>query len=87
MISIGDLIAIITTVGGSTALIIKLLSMACFQSKCSRIKCCCIEVDRDVKIEQNNLSFEENNNNVPHHEAKPQEVHITVSDNHSIEKI
>jgi hypothetical protein len=81
MIPIGDLIAIITTVGGSFAIIIKLLSMACFQSKCSRIKCCCIEVDRDVKIEQNQLNFEENTKNVQHQESKPQEVHINI-DNH-----
>ena len=81
MIPIGDLIAIITTVGGSLAIIIKLLSMACFQSKCSRIKCCCIEVDRDVKIEQNQLHFEENHNNIQHHETKPQELHINI-DNH-----
>jgi len=81
MIPIGDLIAIITTVGGSVAIIIKLLSMACFQSKCSRIKCCCIEVDRDVKIEQNQLNFEQNNNTNQHQEAKPQEVHISI-DNH-----
>ena len=87
MIPIGDLIAIITTVGGSLAILIKLLSMACFQSKCSRIKCCCIEVDRDVKFEQNQLHFEENHNNTKHQETKPQDVHITVSDNHSIEKI
>jgi hypothetical protein len=80
MIPIGDLIAIITTVGGSLAIIIKLLSMACFQSKCSRIKCCCIEVDRDVKIEQNQLNFEQNNN-IQHQETKPQEVHISI-DNH-----
>ena len=84
MIPIGDLIAIITTVGGSLAIIIKLLSMACFQSKCSKIKCCCIEVERDVKIENNNLNFEENNN-ISHHETKPQEVHISISDNHSTE--
>jgi hypothetical protein len=81
MIPIGDLIAIITTVGGSLAIIIKLLSMACFQSKCSRIKCCCIEVDRDVKIEQNQLNFEQNNNNIQHQETKPQEVIISI-DNH-----
>jgi hypothetical protein len=84
MIPIGDLIAIITTVGGSLAIIIKLLSMACFQSKCSRIKCCCIEVDRDVKIEQNQLNFEENHNNIQHHENKPQEVYISI-DNHTAE--
>lgn len=82
MIAIGDLIAIITTVGGSLGLIIKLLSMACFQSKCSKIKCCCIEVERDVKIEQDILNFDEHNNN-QHHETKPQEVHISISDNHS----
>lgn len=82
MIPIGDLIAIITTVGGSLAIIIKLLSMACFQSKCSKIKCCCIEVERDVKMENNNLTFEENNNN-QHHENKPQEVVISINDNHS----
>ena len=81
MIPIGDLIAIITTVGGSLAIIIKLLSMACFQSKCSRIKCFCIEVDRDVKIEQNQLNFEQNNNNIQHQESKPQEVQINI-DNH-----
>lgn len=81
MIPIGDLIAIITTVGGSLAIIIKLLSMACFQSKCSHIKCCCIEVDRDVKIEQNQLNFEQNNNNIQHQEIKPQEVIISI-DNH-----
>jgi hypothetical protein len=84
MIPIGDLIAIITTAGGSLAIVIKLLSMACFQSKCSRIKCCCIEVDRDVKIEQNQLSFQENNNNIQHAENKPQEVHISISDNKSV---
>ena len=55
--------------------------MACFQSKCSRIKCCCIEVDRDVKIEQNQLNFEQNNNNIQHQEIKPQEVIISI-DNH-----
>ena len=71
MIPIGDLIAIITTVGGSVGLVIKLLSMACFQSKCNKIKCCCIEVERDVKIE---------NNNNQHHETKPQEVHININD-------
>jgi hypothetical protein len=81
MIPIGDSIAIITTGGGSLAIIIKLLSMACFQSKCSRIKCCCIEVDRDVKIEQNQLNFEQNNNNIQHQESKPQEVIISI-DNH-----
>ena len=79
MSPIGDLIAIITTVGGSLAIIIKLLSMACFQSKCSKIKCCCIEVERDVKIENNNLNFEENNTN-QHHETKPQEVVININD-------
>ena len=73
MIPIGDLIAIITTVGTSLVIILKLLSMMCFQSKCSKIKCCCIEVERDVKIENNNLNFEENNN-ISHHETKPQEV-------------
>lgn len=82
MIPIGDLIAIITTVGGSVGLIIKLLSMACFQSKCNKIKCLgCIEVERDVKMENNNLSFEENNQH--HQESKPQEVHISI-DNHKI---
>ena len=85
MIPIGDLIAIITTAGGSLAIIIKLLSMACFQSKCSRIKCCCVEVDRDVKIEQNQLNFEENNNNIQHQETKPQEVVININDNHGVE--
>ena len=79
MIPIGDLIAIITTVGASLGIIIKLLSMACFQSKCNKIKCCCIEVERDVKIENNNLNFDENNNN-QHHETKPQEVHININD-------
>jgi hypothetical protein len=87
MIPIGDLIAIITTVGGSLAIIIKLLSMACFQSKCSRIKCCCIEVDRDVKIEQNQLHFEENHNNTQHQETKPQEVVININDSHGAEKV
>ena len=81
MIPIGDLIAIITTVGGSLAIIIKLLSMACFQSKCSKIKCCCIEVERDVKIEQDMLSFDENHNNTQHQETKPQEGIISI-DNH-----
>jgi hypothetical protein len=84
MIPIGDLIAIITTVGGSLAIIIKLLSMACFQSKCSRIKCCCIEVDRDVKIERDLLDFQENYKDIPHQETKPQEVHISI-DNHTAE--
>ena len=82
MIPIGDLIAIITTAGGSLAIVIKLLSMACFQSKCSKIKCCCIEVERNVNIEQNQLSFEENNN-IQHHENKPQEVHINFSESHA----
>lgn len=85
MIPIGDLIAIITTVGGSIGLIIKLLSMACFQSKCNKIKCCCIEVERDVKMENNNLTFEENSNN-QHHETKPQEVQISIKENHSTER-
>ena len=80
MIPIGDLIAIITTVGGSIGLIIKLLSMACFQPKCNKIKCCCIEVERDVKIEQDILNFDEHNQ---HHETKPQEVVININDNHS----
>jgi hypothetical protein len=84
MIPIGDLIAIITTVGGSLAIIIKLLSMACFQSKCSKIKCCCIEVERDVKIEQDMLSFDENHN-ISHHETKPQEVVINMKENHTVE--
>ena len=81
MIPIGDLIAIITTVGGSLAIIIKLLSMACFQSKCSRIKCCCIEVDRDVKIERDLLNLEEKYKDIQHQETKPQEVVINI-DNH-----
>ena len=84
MIPIGDLIAIVTTVGGSLAIVIKLLSMACFQSKCSKVKCCCIEIDRNVTIENDTLNFDENRN-IQHHETKPQEVHISI-DNKSTER-
>lgn len=78
MVSVVDVIAITTSIGSIVAIIIKLLSMACFQSKCSKIKCCCIEVERNVNIEQQNMTFDENvaqsNSQVTH----PQDIHINI---------
>jgi len=85
MYSITDIILLITTVTGSLALLIKLISISCYRSKCTKLKFCCLESERDVGAEGNTeLNFEDNNN-IQHNETKPQEVHISI-DNKSIER-
>jgi hypothetical protein len=82
--SVEGAIAIISTVSIGVIAIIKLLSNACFSSKCSRIKCFCLEIDRNVTIEQPNITFDENNNinnNISHQPSTvthPQDIHISI---------
>ena len=91
MYSITDLIALITALTASLALLIKLISISCYRSKCTKLKFCnfcnvfnCLESERDVGAEGNTeLNFDDNNN-VQHHETKPQEVHISIQDNKSV---
>ncbi len=94
MYSITDVILLITTVTASLALLIKLISISCYRSKCTKLKFCnfcnvfnCLESERNVTAEGNTeLNFEDYNN-IQHHETKPQpqEVHISI-DNKSTER-
>lgn len=79
-ISIEGAIAIISTISISVIAVIKLLSNACFSSKCSRIKCFCLEIDRNVTIEQQNIQFDDGNNIQQQHSTvqQPQEIHISI---------
>ena len=83
MLTIEGIIAIISAATASIAIVIKLISIACFKSKCFRFKCCCIEVERDVKNESGNLTFDENNNQVPVSESKQQDIHININEHHN----
>ena len=83
MFSIEGIIAVVSAATASVAIVIKLISTACFKSKCVRFKCCCIEVERDVTHETGNLAFDENNNPVPTAESKPQDIHININEHHS----
>lgn len=86
MVSVEGIIAIISVAGASLALVIKLLSIACYKSKCNKIKCCCMEIERDIKNEIGNLNFDENNNHqISTNESKPAEVHININEHHSNE--
>ncbi len=80
--SIEGAIAIISTISISIIAIIKLLSTACFQSKCVKVKCCCnlMEIDRNVTAEQANITFDENNNIPQQHSTiqQPQDIHISI---------
>ena len=60
--SVEGAIAIISTASIAVIAVIKLLSNACFSSKCSRVKCLCLEIDRNVTIEQPNITFDNDNN-------------------------
>jgi uncharacterized membrane protein YvbJ len=84
MLSVEGIIAIISVAGASIALIIKLISIACFKSKCNRVKCCCMEIERDIKNEIGNMTFDDNNN-IHSIESKPQDIHININDHHSNE--
>jgi hypothetical protein len=78
--SIEGAIAIISTASIAVIAVIKLLSNACFSSKCSRIKCLCLEIDRNVTIEQPNITFD-NDNNISHQPSTiqhPQDIHISI---------
>jgi hypothetical protein len=83
--SVEGTIAIISTASIAVIAVIKLLSNACFSSKCSRIKCFCLEIDRNVTIEQPNITFDENNNinnNISHQPNSTiqhgQDIHISI---------
>ena len=78
--SVEGSIAIISTASIAVIAVIKLLSNACFSSKCSRIKCLCLEIDRNVTIEQPNITFD-NDNNISHQPSTvqhPQDIHISI---------
>ena len=78
--SVEGSIAIISTASIAVIAVIKLLSNACFSSKCSRIKCMCLEIDRNVTIEQPNITFD-NDNNISHQPSTiqhPQDIHISI---------
>ena len=79
--SIEGAIAIISTASIAVIAVIKLLSNACFSSKCSRVKCLCLEIDRNVSIEQPNITFDNDNNisNQPSTIQHPQQdIHISI---------
>ena len=78
--SVEGSIAIISTASIAVIAVIKLLSNACFSSKCSRVKCLCLEIDRNVTIEQPNITFD-NDNNISHQPSTiqhPQDIHISI---------
>jgi hypothetical protein len=78
--SVEGAIAIISTASIAVIAVIKLLSNACFSSKCSRVKCLCLEIDRNVSIEQPNITFDNDNNisNQPSTIQHPQDIHISI---------
>jgi recombinational DNA repair protein RecT len=51
-----DNLTIISILSASFTFIIILIKTA-YKSKCSKIKCCCIEITRDVKIEEKENKF------------------------------
>ena len=56
-----DNLTIISILSASFTFIIILIKTA-YKSKCSKIKCCCIEISRDVNIEQKEHEFDIKNN-------------------------
>ena len=51
---------ILSLVIGSSLL--GLLFRYCFKSKCNRVSCCCLEIEREVSIELKGNEKDENNN-------------------------
>jgi recombinational DNA repair protein RecT len=56
-----DNLTIISIISASFTFIIILIKTA-YKSKCSKIKCCCIEISRDVRTEEKEHEFDIKNN-------------------------
>jgi hypothetical protein len=56
-----ELIILTSTLGTGFFALIGLLIKYCFASKCSNVKCCCIEIQREITHENNinNVNNEE----------------------------
>ena len=79
-LTIEGIIAIISISSISIIGILKIISIVCYQSKCSKIKCCCLEVQRDTAHEAPALTFD-NDNNISHQPSTiqhPQDIHISI---------
>ena len=56
-----DNLTIISIISASFTFIIILIKTA-YKSKCSKIKCCCIEISRDIKTEEKEDMYDKENN-------------------------
>ena len=80
-ISVEGIIAIISCITIFVITVLKIISSVCYQSKCTRIKCFCMEIERNVNIEQANINFDDNNNIQQQHSTTAQqhpEIHISI---------